>query len=89
MESKPIIREVSERYGISPLDIVGPRKNGVIAAARREVMVRLKALGMTAPQIGRIVKRDASTVLYHISPGMRDNSRRRSKTRWENLRASA
>lgn len=89
MKSREIIREVAAKHSVTRRDILGPFKNGPIPAARREVMVRLKALGMTAPQIGRIVKRDASTVLYHVSPRINAHRRARKKAIYALQRSAA
>lgn len=89
MRSKQIIREVAAKHQVTRNDILGRFKNGAIPAARREVMVRLKALGMTAPQIGRIVKRDASTVLYHVSPRINEHRRARKKALYALQRRAA
>lgn len=88
MKSKPIIREVSEKYGVTPADILGMRKTGKLPAARHEVMVRLSELGMTAPRIGRIVRRDATTVLYHVSPVCRSCRKRRVQVQADARRAA-
>lgn len=81
MNSKTIIREVAAKYKIQPKDILGHDRFGHFVAARKEIMARLKELGKTTGQIGMIMNRDHSTVLYHTSPKIRSRRFERNKAK--------
>ena len=64
---RTIVREVAQKHGLSPLDLSGPRRLAPVVVARQEAMWRMRReTRLSFPQIGRIVGRDHSTVIYGI-----------------------
>lgn len=63
-----IIREVAEQHGVRVVDMSGPRRDLKIVAARQEAMwrVKMERPDMSLPMIGRLFKRDHTTVLHGI-----------------------
>jgi len=59
--------EIGFWHGVGPRDILSRSRRPHIAAARADVMRRLRSRGFTTNQIGRWLERDHSTVVYHTS----------------------
>ena len=65
-KAEQIIREVAELYNLDPRQV---RERGNFAervAARREVYLRLRALGWSLPRIGRLFGQHHTTVLHAL-----------------------
>lgn len=60
-----IIKEVAEKHGVTPAQILGPRRSYPIVAARHEAMAQayLERPDLSIVQIGRQFKRDHTTLL--------------------------
>ncbi len=73
-----IINVVSKKYGISPDDIKGRKRQNEIANARHITIYLMSILrNMTSPQIGKFFDRNHTTVLASlkiVEERMRDNS---------------
>lgn len=69
----PFVRQtlddVAKLRGITVKMLVGSRRLQHLVHARADVAKRLYAHGYTAPQIGAILNRDHSTILYAIGRG--------------------
>lgn len=65
---KGVIHEVCDRHGISYPEMVGPRRQGFIVAARQEAMWECaKRTGASLPQIGfALGKRHHTTIIHGI-----------------------
>jgi chromosomal replication initiation ATPase DnaA len=61
-----VLRSVSEATGIPIPDIVGKQRVQAIADARMAVCVGLRRRGMSIPEIGKTVGREASAIRYCI-----------------------
>lgn len=65
--AKAIIAQTAERYGVKPSVILGGDRARVASIPRQAAMAAVReATGYSFPQIGRIFKRDHTTVLYGI-----------------------
>lgn len=62
-----IMREVCAKYGVTLKDVLSRRRTGKIALPRQEIMWRLRhETPASLPQIGRMLHRDHTSVLYGI-----------------------
>lgn len=70
-----IVRAVSEGTGLTVAEILGQSRLGPIARARQLVMFEAYAAGYSMAHIGRILRRDHTTVMH----GIRAERERRAK----------
>lgn len=62
------MREVCERFGITKAQLLGRCTQKNLVDARESIVVRLtNEFGMSRSAIGRIIKRDHTSVLYLLS----------------------
>jgi chromosomal replication initiation ATPase DnaA len=78
---REIIKAVMEKHGVGPKDFFGATKLSHIVEARRVAMKQMLAVGMTKRAIGRVMKRNHTTVSYWTCPGQRDRRRDYYKAR--------
>lgn len=66
--ARTIIEQVSQKTGIPYAEIIGVTRKRAIAAARMTAMyeVRMRRPDMSLPQIGKVFKRDHTTILHAI-----------------------
>ena len=66
-----IISEVAAEYGVTVDEIRGPRRHGDLVKPRHAAMCRvyLQRPDMTLPEIGRLFRKDHTTVLHAIKRG--------------------
>lgn len=72
-----IVSDVSARYGLSIELIVGRCRAHSLLLARIEIAKRLRERGYKKAQIGRVLNRDPSTVVFYIGSGKRKPAKRR------------
>lgn len=71
-----IINEVAEKRGLSAKEIKSEKAWRYLVAARFEAVKRLRdELGYSFPQIGRLLNRDHTTILYNYSAERRAKKR--------------
>ncbi len=70
-QARAIIKEIAELRGLEPREILGRSRFQNVVRARVEVAKRLDERGYSSPQIGKILNRDHTTVLYYIGRGRR------------------
>lgn len=58
------IEQVAATHGVHTADLMGRSKSRSVARARQEAMVRVRALGYSLPEVGRIFGRDHTTVVH-------------------------
>lgn len=63
---KGLVRAAAISSGLTEADILGPSRQRFVCTARQWVMFEAQAAGFTLPQIGRVLKRDHTTVLHGI-----------------------
>lgn len=56
----------AKMFNIHPRDLIGPYKYHFLMLPRYALTKALRMRGLTTPQIGRIVNRDHTTVLYQL-----------------------
>jgi chromosomal replication initiation ATPase DnaA len=61
-----IIAEVAKQHGLTPEHLREHRRVPAYIEARREVYVRLSALGWSSVRIARLFDLDHSTILYAL-----------------------
>jgi hypothetical protein len=65
--TRDLVSTIAVKHGVQLRDIYAPtRGSNMVAAARQEVMAELHATGLSLPQIGRILGRDASSVWHGV-----------------------
>lgn len=63
-----IVKAVARQHRLSPEDLLGERRMGPIAAARREAMVLIRVYcGDSYERLGEFFDRDHSTVIYNMA----------------------
>jgi chromosomal replication initiation ATPase DnaA len=66
MKIRTIIREVAKITGIPQTDILSPKRDRATARARQMVMWKAHREGHSLTQIGNVLDRDHTSVLYGI-----------------------
>ena len=68
----PVIRRVAKRCRVRIVDIIGPSRQRRFVEARRQVARELRESGwFTLQEIGDILNRDHSTVMYWLQEDQR------------------
>ena len=62
-EAEKLVEEVCRRHGVDLLELRGPVKTKEMVDARRDAARVLRALGLSSLVIGRLLKRDHSSIL--------------------------
>jgi len=61
---RSIVEQVASAHHVPVVDLMGRSKSRSVARARQEAMVRVRALGYSFPEVGRIFGRDHTTVVH-------------------------
>lgn len=61
-----LIATVCEQFDVCPQDVLGRTRFAHIVRARFQCYADLYAMGLTASEIGRVFKRDHSTILHGL-----------------------
>ena len=61
-----MIGQAAARFGVTAADVLGDRRLPAIVGARQAVMWNLRARGYSLERIGRLLKRDRTTVQHGI-----------------------
>lgn len=59
-----VVGEVARKYRLTPEAILGRRRCRTVSWPRQEVMWRLRELGYSFPEIGRVMGRDHTTAMH-------------------------
>jgi chromosomal replication initiator protein len=73
------LARIAAANGIAPSDLTGPERPAWLVELRHECMWVLRQLGMSYPSIGRVMKRDHTSVMN----GVRRHEQRMEK--WRDL----
>jgi hypothetical protein len=85
--ARQVLREVAAQNGLHPLQIVGSVCTMRFVRARVEVARRLAAeRGYSTPQIGRILNKDHTTIVFYLGRGKRRPSERVMTPCWRKPR---
>ena len=57
---------VALRHGFTRDDILGPRKYKSLVRARQDCVAMFRKRGMTTTEIGRLMRRDHSTIVHAL-----------------------
>jgi len=60
------IAEIADKHGYNVEDILGPCRHKHLVIVRRECVAMLRAKGYSTTEIGRIMKRDHSTIVHSL-----------------------
>lgn len=66
MKGRAIIKDVLRRTKVRPWDFFGPCREKHVVQARRAAAIEMDKLGFSRAAIGRLIKRDPTTVHYHL-----------------------
>ena len=69
-KGKAVLLELSKSRNVLLSDITGRYNSDYLVGIRKEFCLRAKELGLGCISIGKILDRDHTTVLYHLSPAM-------------------
>jgi hypothetical protein len=72
-----ILQLVARKYMVSLEDLMSDDRSSGLVAARREFFERAKAEGIGSTTIAKTIRRNHSTVLYHLKPDMQAARRER------------
>src|ERR1700722_16031557 len=61
-----VMAQVARRSGVALEHILSNRRDRHVAHARHQVMHELRAIGLSLPSIGRLLRRDHTTVMYGL-----------------------
>lgn len=64
--SQGVLREVASEWLVSVIDLVSRSKRLPLVEARIDAAKRLHQMGMNQKEIGFILNRDRTTILYHL-----------------------
>jgi hypothetical protein len=82
MTGKEIIAEVIKDAGCSAELFFGRDRSAQVVAARKVAVIRLSETGLSPAQIGALMLRDRTSILYHLRPGMRAARSAACAKRW-------
>lgn len=77
--AREIIYTLAWKRGLDPADILGRSRKMKLLKVRIEIAKLLDARGYSSPQIGAILDRDHTTVIYYLGRGKRCAA----KPRWK------
>ena len=63
---KQVIEALATKHNQTVRGVLGRRRTDALVHARAELSAELRSHGLTLPQIGAILNRDHSTVIYHL-----------------------
>ena len=58
-----IINDVEKKYGLEAGTIQSRKRSAYVVMARDEAAVKLRRLGLSTPEIGRLLNRDHTAIL--------------------------
>ncbi len=61
------IKDIAEGYGYTVADILGPKRRRHLVFVRNLCIFMLRDKGYSTTEIGRIVRRDHSTICYALN----------------------
>lgn len=64
--ARSILEDVSLQTGIAYYDIMSRSRRAEFVRARRKIYVRLRAVGASYSEIGRLMRRDHTTVMHAL-----------------------
>jgi len=70
-QARAIIREVAATCAVAPANIFTRCRTRAAVHARIEIAKRLRARGYSTPQIGRVLNRDHTTIVYYLGTAKR------------------
>jgi chromosomal replication initiation ATPase DnaA len=62
-ELLPLVERIALEHHVTADAVLGRGKTATVARARRAVMVALRGMGFSYPEVGRLIDRDPSTVM--------------------------
>lgn len=77
----PIVEEVAARHRVTTYAICSRRRTNTICAARADLMREMRSTGLAYVEIGRILKRDHSSVMHALGWRGPAKARPRQKAR--------
>jgi chromosomal replication initiation ATPase DnaA len=75
MRGQQIIHDVMVKYKIGEKDFFGRDRSSKMARARGVAARRLRAAGFSVTLISRLIRRDRTTISYHLYPKIKARKR--------------
>jgi chromosomal replication initiation ATPase DnaA len=66
-----IVAATATKHGVEPKDVFGHSRRAPIARARQEVMYRARLMGKSLTEIGKLLRRDHTTIMHGIAAHMK------------------
>jgi len=60
------VRKIAKKYGVTAQEIYGRSREKTIQAARVAVYQKMRDIGMSYPEIGRVMERNHTTILMGL-----------------------
>lgn len=86
--AQDIIRNIAESRGSSFDEIVGPSRKKSLLPIRKGIARALKNAGIKQSIIGREMRKNASTILYYLSPDFEQAQKAAANRRHAEARAA-
>lgn len=88
--AREIIRAVEREFGVKHSDLMGRKTTRLVVDARHEAIRRVRAAlpRLSTPELGRIFKRDYSTIIPVLNPRVRARKAARAKHVTQQRRAA-
>lgn len=65
-DGSDVLEAAALAHGCTVAMILGPRRDAWIIEARRAVIAKLRGMGWSQPRIGRLLRRDHTTIMHHL-----------------------
>lgn len=86
MSPREVIEEVAAKHGVSLFDLMRRCRLNKVVHARAEIAKRLDAQRFTVSEIGRLLNKDHTTIVYYLGRAKRKWKSVAGKPRWRRPR---
>jgi chromosomal replication initiation ATPase DnaA len=69
-QGRELLLQLAKSRDVLPSDVMGHYNSDYLIRIRKDFCLRAKEMGLGCISIGKILNRDHTTVLYHLSPAM-------------------
>jgi hypothetical protein len=69
VDGNEVLREICAQERLKVADVIGPRKYDHLVEVRLKVARRLREHGWSTPRIGKLLRRDHSTIVSMLNGG--------------------
>ena len=76
-----IVLTICAKHNIAPDVFFGPSRSPRLSKCRQDAMLALHAAGFSYAEIGRLTRRDTSSVIYWVNSEYRERQRKQAQLR--------